>query len=113
MVMMGNSNVGKSSITQRYVNNFFSEIHQCTIQDKYFKTEIVDGQTFDIDIYDTAGEEDYKGLRNLWMREKNVIIFVYAIDDLLSFHEISNLYMELKYIYGENSLPQIVLVGNK
>ena len=27
VVMMGNSDVGKSSITQRYVNRTFSEIH--------------------------------------------------------------------------------------
>lgn len=85
MVMMGNSTVGKSSITQRYVHNIFTEKHISTIQDKYVKNEIVDGQTFDIDIYDTAGEDDYKGLRNLWMKDKDVIFFVYAIDDLMSF----------------------------
>jgi len=41
--MMGNSTVGKSSITQRYVHNIFTEKHISTIQDKYVKNEIVDG----------------------------------------------------------------------
>ena len=69
------------------------------------KSEIVDGQNFDIDLFDTAGEEDYKGLRNIWMKDKDAVIFVYAIDDVFSFNEIENLYSELEQLYPVNKMP--------
>ena len=39
------------------------------------------------------------------MNNKNRVIFIYAIDNNLSFQEIDNLYAELKEIYREKEIP--------
>jgi len=39
------------------------------------------------------------------MNNKNIVIFIYAIDNILSFQEIDNLYAELKEIYREKEIP--------
>ena len=39
------------------------------------------------------------------MNNKNIVIFIYAIDNIMSFQEIDNLYAELKEIYRGKEMP--------
>lgn len=58
ILTLGDSSVGKSSIILRYVNKKFIEVFQATIG-LDFKSKIVDhkGKSFELRIYDTAGQE--------------------------------------------------------
>ena len=58
ILTLGDSSVGKSSIILRYVNKKFIEVFQATIG-LDFKSKVVDykGKSFELRIYDTAGQE--------------------------------------------------------
>ena len=60
--MLGAAAVGKSAVTQRYVQNKFVRDYDPTIEDYYKKVANVDGESTPLSILDTAGMEDYEPL---------------------------------------------------
>lgn len=60
--LQGDGGVGKSSITISLLRRGFFEDYDPTIQDSYSTNITVDGQEYDIEIVDTAGQEEYRGL---------------------------------------------------
>ena len=75
--IVGESNAGKSSIAQRYVNNTFNEYSTTTIGAAYF-SKIVNYQnsTVQLQIWDTAGQERYRSITPLYYRHASAIIIV-------------------------------------
>ena len=65
------------------------------------------------DIWDTAGQEKYRSLFKIFLKDAKVIIFVYDITSYESFDSIKNYwYHEVKYILKEK-MPILAVVGNK
>lgn len=62
LVVVGDGGCGKSSITTRFLRRDFSEEWDPTIEDSYQTTLTVDGTDYSIEIVDTAGQEEYRGL---------------------------------------------------
>ena len=61
VILIGNSNVGKTSIIKRYVNSEFEEQYQATIGvDFTVKSLIIENYDIKLQIWDTAGMEKYK-----------------------------------------------------
>ena len=52
-------------------------------------------------------------VRNMWMQNKDAVIFVYSVDDLQSFEEMDKLATEIKAIYDPENMPILVMIGNK
>ena len=57
--MLGTAAVGKSAVTQRFVQNKFLKDYDPTIEDYYKKVVNLDGESISLSILDTAGMEDY------------------------------------------------------
>jgi GTPase KRas protein len=57
-VTLGGGGVGKSCVTLQFVQSFFTEDYDPTIEDSYRKQVAVDGKTVLLDILDTAGQEE-------------------------------------------------------
>ncbi|KAM0750048.1 ras-domain-containing protein [Meredithblackwellia eburnea MCA 4105] len=78
--------VGKSCITASILNRAFNEEWDPTLEDSYTLNLTVDGIAYAIELVDTAGQEEYRGL---WgestVREGDGFIFCYAIDSQSSF----------------------------
>ena len=76
-MVLGGGGVGKSALTIRLVNDNFLEEYDPTIEDSYRKNatmdEVVNGVlnkvSVRIDILDTAGQEEFSAMQDLWMRE--------------------------------------------
>jgi small GTP-binding protein len=49
--------VGKSALTIQLIQNHFVEEYDPTIEDSYRKQVVIDGETCQLDILDTAGQE--------------------------------------------------------
>ena len=77
----------------------------------------VDGLTVTLSILDTAGQEDFIGLRNQQMREKDGFLFVYAINNRATFDDLDTFYDILMDIteteVGIGHMKPLVMVGNK
>ena len=63
VILIGDSNVGKSSIIQRYWDDKFEEPGKVVIGwDFKSKTIEIDGETIKLQIWDTAGQERFRSL---------------------------------------------------
>ncbi|KAL8278875.1 hypothetical protein RQP46_008746 [Phenoliferia psychrophenolica] len=86
LVVIGDGGVGKSSITTALLHREFSDEWDPTIEDSYSVNLTVDGQEYAVELVDTAGQEEYRGL---WgestVREGDGFLLCYAIDSQDSF----------------------------
>ena len=116
IVIVGESRVGKTSITQRYVKNNFLENQSPTIDVSFCSKYIMyKGKMQILNIWvflrkDTAGEEKYHSISSFYYKNSNGAIIVYDITDEKSFNTLQSWVEELK-----KELPEIpiILVGNK
>ena len=114
IVLLGNLNVGKTSIASRYCKNSFNEHHINTIGGAYQQQKVVlnNGAIVKLHIWDTSGQERFRAMTNLYYRDAQVAILTYDITSESSFTGIEFWIEELKYkVENENML--LFLAGNK
>ena len=103
VILVGESTVGKTSIITQYVENRFEEEHLITIvSDKFpkeFKTK--NGEIMKVEIWDTAGNEQFRAVNKIFMKSSKIVILVYDITK-------PNTFESLKYWYEE-----VVKLNNK
>eukprot|EP01084_Bolivina_argentea_P252375 423602_1 len=112
IVILGAGAVGKSAITIRMVVNEFKQEYDATIEDSYTTTINVDGKNELLDILDTAGQDQFKALRNHWIREAEAFVLVYAVNAQTTFKIADELYKTVCR-QKEDMRIDLVLVGNK
>lgn len=70
VIMVGSGGVGKSALTLQFMYDEFVEDYEPTKADSYRKKVVLDAENVQIDILDTAGQEDYAAIRfvNLFLK---------------------------------------------
>ena len=81
----------------------FVEDYEPTKADSYRKKVVLDGEEVQIDILDTAGQEDYAAIRDNYFRSGEGFLCVFSITDLESFQATA----EFRWKYCRGSLIQI------
>lgn len=112
VVVLGGGGVGKSSITIRFITNNFIEDYDATIEDSYRKMFNVDDEICNLEILDTAGQDEYKPLVNGWIRSSDGFILVYDVTSRQTFEEVKDFYENVVQTKDTTKFP-LVLVGNK
>lgn len=98
----------------RYITGNTLENMEATIEDNYKTTEEIKGEKIQINILDTAGEEDYQNLFDSWLRQTDGVLLVFALDDKDSFECLNEKHQRIKKNEElEEVKYPIVLVGNK
>jgi len=116
IVVLGHAGSGKSCVTIRFIANRFLEEHEPTIQDTYRKNMVFQDQPTVLDIFDTAGTEDFALVRDQMIRKAEGFLFVFALNDRQSYQEVIKIY---DHIYrhhfdgNEDDRLPAILVGNK
>ena len=94
VVLLGESGVGKTSIISRFINNFFAENVISTTGASYAgKTMIFDefgGKKIRFEIWDTAGQEQYRSLTKIFYKDAAAAVLVYDITRKGSFYALKN-----------------------
>ena len=67
------------------VGSQFVEDYEPTKADSYRKKVVLDGEEVQIDILDTAGQEDYAAIRDNYFRSGEGFLCVFSITELESF----------------------------
>lgn len=112
LVLLGDTGVGKSSIINRAVKNYFDEFNASTIGAAFF-THMVkrNTRTIRFEIWDTAGQERYRSLAPMYYRDAQVVFVVYDVT------KPGTLSGALKWIEELHSYSKsrsiIALIGNK
>lgn len=112
VVVFGAGAVGKSALTIQFVQGYFITDYDPTIEDSYKRVLLVDNENVQLDILDTAGQDDFAPMRTSYMRQGKGFIIVYAIDDRASFEEAEVFHHDLVRTKATDDVP-VVLCGNK
>ena len=113
VVVLGESNVGKTSVVVRGTRDEFYEFQEPTIGAAFLSTErIVHDTRVRLEIWDTAGQERYRSLAPMYYRGASVAIIVYDITCPDSLVRAREWIKELSTKMSGNDCG-IVLVGNK
>ncbi|XP_015116937.1 ras-related protein Rab-18-B isoform X1 [Diachasma alloeum] len=113
LLMIGESNVGKSSILLRFTEDEFYENMQSTVGMDYKTKQIsLDGDTVKLAIWDTAGQERFRTLTPSYYRDGQGAILVYDVTDRNTFIKLETWLEELNTYCNKIDIVKMV-VGNK
>lgn len=111
IVIIGDSNVGKTSIIDQFIENKFGDtkpsigaLHKL----KNIKNNA--GDDVQLDIWDTAGQEKFKSIVPMYYKGSKGIIIVFDITSEDSFEGAKKW---IKDIESNNNSATLILVGNK
>jgi len=110
-IILGEGGVGKTAVTIQKCSRHFVQDYDPTIEDSYRTRSQVDGKLLLWDILDTAGQEEFRSMREQWMRGGLIAIFVYSIIDSRTFDILPDFIEDWFRVKGGWG-PGIVL-GNK
>ena len=112
ILLVGDANVGKTSILLKYTENFFPNQYQATIGVEY-KMKIIklNNMNIKLQIWDTAGQERYKSIAKNFFHSANGVFLVFDITDKKSFENLNKWIEDVK----ENSPKdcKYIIIGNK
>jgi len=111
-VVMGSGGVGKSAIVLQFVNHQFLSLYDPTIEDRYQKHLEYKNVQVMLELLDTAGQETFSAMRELYMTNGEGFALIYSITNAMSFTEIEKIRDGIVKAKGNASVP-MVLVGNK
>ncbi|MFX1281680.1 MAG: GTP-binding protein [Promethearchaeota archaeon] len=112
-VIIGNHEVGKTSIIRRFVEKKFSEDYRATIGlNVLTHTFEFFGNEIGVTLYDLGAQKYFKRFRKSYYAGTQAAFIVFDLTNRESFDKISEWYQELKEFTTDEELP-IVLVGNK
>lgn len=110
IIFIGDAGVGKTTIISRIMDNPFIEEYEPSIGVDFMSKVIqYNGQNIKIQIWDTAGQEKYKGLIPSYVRNSSFVFVVYDISVKTTFDNIPKWINFIRSI--ENTT--IILCGNK
>jgi len=112
LVFLGDQSVGKSSIISRYVYDTFEGALNPTIGVDFVIKSVYSGEkTYKIHFWDTAGQERFKSLIPSYIKDCQVAIMVYDVNQRGSFNNIDSWYENIKNERGDDII--FGLLGNK
>ncbi len=112
IIVIGDSAVGKSSLTLKGTKDHFKDFYTPTIGFEFLSFNIkINDQIVKLQIWDTCGQEVYRSLISSFYRNSSLAIIVYAIDNQESFDNLESWLDEIKSQTHPNL--KIFLVGNK
>jgi len=114
--MVGSGGVGKSALTLQFMYDEFVEDYEPTKADSYRKNTVLAGNECQIDILDTAGQEDYAAIRDNYFRSGEGFLCIFSITERESFEMTQDFRDQILRVKGADSATDnipFILVGNK
>ena len=112
IVLIGDSGVGKTNLINTSVGLGFNIQENSTVNSSFvIKEYFINDKKYIANLWDTAGQEAYKGITQLFFRGAEIILLVYDIcvpesfESLNEWYELSESTINNEHIYG--------VIGNK
>jgi len=112
-VIIGNHEVGKTSLIRQFVERKFSRDYRATIGLNIFahKFDFQDNE-INVQLWDIGAQQYFKRFRKIYYNGAEAAFIVFDITNRESFEKIKDWYEEINHLITEINIP-IVIVGNK
>ena len=112
LILLGDSGVGKSSILQRYYEDVFDSEIEITNNAHFLEKEVtINEENVVLELWDTVGQEEYRSLTQIFVKNSKIVIFVYDVTSLKSFESLNFWYDYVKNDIGKSTV--LGVVGSK
>ena len=113
VILVGETEVGKTSLITQYTEQKFTNAYIATYaNDRVHKAITIDNETLNLEIWDTIGQEKMRALNKIFMKNADIALLIYDVTSQKTFNEIKYWH---KVIEDANGKDNVVfgLVGNK
>ena len=111
ITLLGEKNVGKTSLVYRYIENKFRDSYKATLGVNLLKKDMdVDGNGVSVQIWDLGGQESFRSLRKLYLEGANGAFVMFDLTDRKTFDKLNEWIESFKEARG---IQPMVLIGNK
>ena len=109
IIIIGDTNVGKTTLMKRYINDKFSEniIPSLGIE-LYRKIKEINGKKYLIKIWDTCGQERFKALTQNYYRNADGVMILFDSNNIKSFQNL-NFWLNSLKEYSSKNYPLIII----
>ena len=91
VIIIGDSAVGKSCLMNRVTRNEFTEDHEVTVGVEFGSFMVkLEQQTFRLQIWDTAGQENFKSITKIFYKGAHCVILAYDITRAQTFDNLES-----------------------
>ena len=114
MIVVGDSQCGKSSLLQQFVHRRFEPSREMTVGvDVAFQTTALRNRSVRMQLWDLAGQSTFHNIIRVYYRGAHVILFVYDVTDERSFEHVRHWLDRIQSAWSNDYSPVMMLVGNK
>jgi small GTP-binding protein len=112
IVLLGEANVGKTSLLYRWIENKFRENYKSTLGVNLLKKDmnIAGYGEVSAQIWDLGGQESFKSLRRLYLEGANGALLLYDVTNKESYEKLDEWIQSFK---EDRENEPVILIGNK
>jgi small GTP-binding protein len=112
MIVIGDSGVGKTNLINTSIGIDFLENNNSTVSGSFISKQfIINDKKYNVNIWDTAGQEQYRSITKLFFKGSEIVILVYDITKPETFDSLDTWYSMCQDIIGNEVVYGVV--GNK
>ena len=112
-IIIGDKTVGKSCIINQFIEKQFVNEYIPTIgSDKIMKEIEIEGKILNLEIWDTVGQEQYRTVNKIFIKNAQIALIVYDITNRKSFENLNNWY-NLIFEINKDSNVIVGVTANK
>ncbi|ERE87524.1 ras-related protein Rab-19-like protein [Cricetulus griseus] len=113
VILIGDSNVGKTCVVQHFKSGVYSESQQNTIGvDFTVRSLEIDGKKVKMQVWDTAGQERFRTITQSYYRSAHAAIIAYDLTRRSTFESVPHWIHEIEK-YGAANLVIMLIGRNK
>ena len=108
LILVGETNVGKTSLLRQYIDSYFSIEKVSTIgyDTMHKELELPEGK-ISLQIWDTCGQEQFRTVNQLFVKNSKMALLVYDITNYKTFEELKNFW----YSYVTSAVGKEIIFG--
>ena len=112
MILLGDSQVGKTSLILKYIKNEFNFNTTITMSPKsFYEKEIrIKNNKIDLVIWDTVGQDKFKQITKINIKGAKMVLLIFDLTNIESFKNLDNWYNLVKDILDVNKLADIIMI---
>ncbi|XP_006001547.1 rho-related GTP-binding protein RhoH [Latimeria chalumnae] len=89
-VLVGDAGVGKTALLVRFTSETFPDTYKPTVYENTGVDVFMDGNQISLGLWDTAGNDAFKGIRPLSYQQADIVLVCYSVSNHNSYLNIRN-----------------------